>query len=175
MYRLADVAGGVLATFGIVSLAVSGTTSLDSLSSQFTGPRAVADSIDRTSKGDRLTDARPTAERDLATVAIVEVVGVRDTAIVYRDRGGRVLFRTDPVANVTVIARNVRLPQVTVREESNATPQSTPVKTLEEREPDKQMIGCDPVASPLAGPVSRVTGRCIASATTEGRLAALSR
>jgi hypothetical protein len=175
MYRLADVAGGVLAMFGIVSLAVSGTTSLDKLSWQFTGPRAVSDSVDRAGKGDRASVARPTSEQDLATVAIVEVVGVRDTAIVYRDRGGRVLFRTDPVANVTVIAKNVRLPQVTVREDSNASPQGTPVKTLEEREPDKQMIGCDPVASPLAGPVSRVTGRCIASAATEGRLAALSR
>ena len=126
MYRLADVAGGVLATLGIVSLAVSGTTSLDSLSSQFTGPRTVADSVDRAHKGDRLRDVRPAAEQDLATVAIVEVVGVRDTAIVYRDRGGRVLFRTDPVANVTVIARNVRLPQVTVREHGNAAPQTTP-------------------------------------------------
>jgi hypothetical protein len=175
MYRLADVAGGVLATFGIVSLAVSGTTSLDSLSSRFTGQRAVADSVERTAKGDRLSEVRPPSEQDLATVAIVEVVGVRDTAIVYRDRSGRVLFRTDPVANVTIIAKNVRLPQVTVREHSNASPQNTPVRTLEEREPDKQMIGCDPVASPLAGPVSRVTGRCIASAGTEGRLAALSR
>jgi hypothetical protein len=175
MYRLADVAGGVLATFGIVSLAVSGTTSLDSLSSQFTGPHAAAQGVDRSNKGDRLAEVRPTAKQDVATVAIVEVVGVRDTAIVYRDRGGRVLFRTDPVANVTVIAKGVRLPQVTVREDSNAAPQSTPVKTIEEREPDKQMIGCDPIASPLAGPVSRMTGRCIASATTEGRLAALSR
>jgi hypothetical protein len=175
MYRLADVAGGFLATVGIISLAVSGTSSLDSLSSHLTAPRAVADGIDRTHKGDRLTDARPVHERNLAKIAIVEVVGVRDTAIVYRDRGGRVLFRTDPVANVTVIAKDVRLPQVTVREDSNASPQRTPVKTLEEREPDKQMIGCDPVASPLAGSASRVTGRCIASTMTDGRLAAIVR
>ena len=115
-------------------------------------------------------------ERDPAKVATVEVVGVRDTAIVYRDRGGRVLFRTDPVANVTVIAKDVRLPQVTVREDSNATPQRTPVKTLEEREPDQRMIGCDPVASPLAGSaVSRVTGRCIAATMSDGRLASLVR
>jgi hypothetical protein len=175
MYRLADAAGGFLATLGIVSLVVTGTSSLDSLSSRLTAPRGVADGVDRTHKGDRLTNPRPADERDLAKVAIVEVVGVRDTVIVYRDRGGRVLFRTDPVANVTVIAKDVRLPQVTVRENSDASPQRMPVKTLEEREPDKQMIGCDPVASPLAGPISRVTGRCIASTMTDGRLAALAR
>ena len=60
MYRLADVAGGFLATLGIISLAVSGTSSLDSPSSHFTAPpAAVADGIDRTHKGDRLTDPAP--------------------------------------------------------------------------------------------------------------------
>jgi hypothetical protein len=173
MYRLADVAGGVLAAFGVVSLAVSGPASLDRLSSRLVAPAAVADSIDRTHKGNRLADPRPTDERNLAKVATVEVVGVRETAIVYRDRDGRVLFRTDPVANVTVIAKDVRLPQVTVREHGTATPPKLPVKTIEERESDQQMIGCDPVASPLAGSISRVTGRCIASTMGNGKLAAL--
>jgi hypothetical protein len=171
MYRLADVAGGFLATLGIVSLAVSGTSSLDILSAHVTAPAAV----DRTQKGDRLAQPRPASDQDQAKVAVVEVVGVRDTAIVYRDRGGRVLFRTDPVANVTVIAKDVRLPQVTVREDTNAAPQKTPVKTIEERDGDKQMVGCDPVASPLAGSASKLTGRCIASIATEGKLAALAR
>jgi hypothetical protein len=175
MYRLADIAGGFLATVGIVSLAVSGTSSLDSFSTHLTAPRAVVDGIDRTRKGDRLEPSRPADERAKAKVAIVEVVGVRDTAIVYRDREGRILFRTDPVANVTVVTKDVRLPHVTVREDTAAPQQKTPVKTLEEREPDKQMIGCDPVASPLAGPISKVTGRCIASTMTNGRLAALVR
>jgi len=171
MYRLADVAGGFLATLGIVSLAVSGASSLDVLSRHGTAPSALDGVMDRTHKGDRLSDARPA--QDAATVAVVEVVGVRDTAIVYRDRDGRVLFRTDPVANVTVIAKDVRLPQVTVREDAKAVPQNTPVKTIEERETEQRMIGCDPIASPLAGPVSNRTGRCIASTATGERLAAL--
>jgi hypothetical protein len=174
MYRLADVAGGFLATLGLVSLAVSGTPSLDILGSHFSSPPAVAAGIDRTHKGDRLAAPRPADAHVQAKVAIVEVVGVRDTAIVYRDRTGRMLFRTDPVANTTVIAKDVILPQVTVRENSAATPQKTPVKTLEERDADrKPMIGCDPVASPLAGSASRVSGRCIASTTRDGRLANL--
>ena len=175
MYRLADVAGGFLATVGIASLAVSGTSSLDILSAHVTAPPAVGSAVDRTHKGDRLGEARPAQERDVAKVVVVEVVGVRDTAIVYRDRDGRVLFRTDPVANVTVIAKDVRLPQVTVREHSNAAPQNTPVKTIEERETKERMIGCDPIASPLAGSVSNRTGRCIVSIPTNVRLAALVR
>jgi hypothetical protein len=175
MYRLADVAGGFLATLGIASLAVSGTSSFKILSSHIASPPAAVQAVDRSHKGDRLMAPRPADEQSQAKVAIVEVVGVRDTAIVYRNREGRVLFRTDPVANVTVIAKDVSLPQVTVREDTIATPQKTPVKTIEERDADKQMIGCDPVASPLAGPVSKVTGRCIASVGTDGRLAGLMR
>jgi hypothetical protein len=173
MYRLADVAGGVLAALGLVSLAVSAPSSFGRLSLGLSAPAAVAGSVDRSQKGDRLADPRPADERNLSRVATVEVVGVRDTAIIYRDRDGRVLFRTDPVANVTVIAKDVSLPQVTVREHGTATPPKLPVKTIEERESDQQMIGCDPVASPLAGSISRRTGRCIASTTTSGRLAAL--
>jgi hypothetical protein len=171
MYRLADVAGGFLATLGIVSLALSGPSSLDILSSRLAAKSAAADGIDRTRKGDRLVAPRPAEEQ--AKVVIVEVVGVRDTAIVYRDRAGHVLFRTDPVANVTVIAKDVLLPQVTVREDGNASPKPTPVKTLEER--DERLVGCDPVVSPLAGSLSRVSGRCLAATMGDKRVAGLVR
>jgi hypothetical protein len=172
MYRLADIAGGFLATLGIVSLALSGPSSLDILSSRLAAQSAAADGIDRTRKSDRLVAPRPAEEQ--AKVVIVEVVGVRDTAIVYRDRAGHVLFRTDPVANVTVIAKDVLLPQVTVREDSNANPKPTPVKTLEERETER-LVGCDPVVSPLAGSLSRVSGRCLAATRSDGRFAGLVR
>jgi hypothetical protein len=172
MYRLADVAGGFLATLGLVSLALSGTTSLDIISSRLTAQPAAADGIDRAHKGDRL--APPRAADEPAKVVVVEVVGVRDTAIVYRDRAGHVLFRTDPVANVTVVAKDVLLPQVTVREDSNAAPKTTPVKTLEERETER-LVGCDPVVSPLAGSLSRVSGRCLAATMGDRRVAGLVR
>jgi hypothetical protein len=171
MYRLANVAGGFLASLGIASLAVSGPSSFDILSSRL-APPAVADGIDRSHKGDRVVAPHPPANQ--ADVTIVEVVGVRDTAIVYRDRAGRVLFRTDPVANVTVIVKDVRLPQVTVREHSNAAPATTPVKTLEERDADRRLVGCDPIVSPLASSsLSRVAGRCLAATRSEERIAGL--
>ena len=57
MYRLAYVAGGFLALLGIVSLAVSGSSSLDRLASRPATPASVADGLDRTHKGDRLADS----------------------------------------------------------------------------------------------------------------------
>ena len=50
--------------------------------------------INRTSKGDRLVSARPSAG-PLEKITIVEVVGVRDVAIIYRNRSGEVVFVTD--------------------------------------------------------------------------------
>src|SRR5262245_40925618 len=69
-------------------------------------------SVVRTMKGDRT--AAPRATVGGGRVTTVEVVGVQDAAIVYRDRDGRVLFQTDPLSNVTVISKGFVLPQVTV-------------------------------------------------------------
>ena len=181
MSPLASIAGGVLATLGLLGVAVSDPTSLK-VSSGFGTPAAgTADQLDRSRKGDRLTT--PLAAGDQVKVTTVEVVGVRDTAIVYRDRDGRVLFQTDPVANVTLVARGVTLPEVTVREHGDAVPQKrpvspesrqkAPVRTLQEEEKPKRLVGCDPLVSPLAGSLSQVAGRCIASRVTGEKFAAL--
>ena len=117
--------------------------------------------LDRSHKGDRLA-VNTSADAQDTKVATVEVVGVRDTAIVYRDRDGRVLFRTDPVANVTIVSKGVALPEVTVREHSDAVPVKMPVKTLQEGDKSRKLDGCDPLVSPLAGSsLSQVAGRCI--------------
>ena len=71
--------------------------------------------VNRAVKADRI--AAPRASVDgTRSVVTVEVVGVHDAAIVYRDRDGRVLFQTDPLSNITVISKGFVLPQVTVRE-----------------------------------------------------------
>jgi hypothetical protein len=182
MYPLASIAGGFLATLGILGVAASGPTTLVKVSSGLTAPAAnTADQFDRSRKGDRLAVAKLAG--DQAKVTTVEVVGVRDTAIVYRDRDGRILFQTDPVANVTIVAKGVTLPEVTVREHSEAVPQKMPVttvgdqkmpvKTLQEEEKPRRLVGCDPLVSPLAGSLSQVAGRCIASRETGEKLAAL--
>jgi hypothetical protein len=116
--------------------------------------------VNRAAKADRIVAPR-TNIGGARTVATVEVVGVHDAAIVYRDRDGRVLFQTDPVSNVTVISKGFLLPQLTVRE----TPHSTPAPIEVPRNLDAaptMPIGCEPVASPIAEPsLSRVTGRCL--------------
>ena len=115
--------------------------------------------VNRVTKSDRLP--APRATRGDRTVSTVEVIGVHDAAIVYRDRDGRVLFQTEPLTNVTVISKGVVLPQVTVRE----TPRSTPAPMVVPNRLDAAPaipVGCDPVASPIAEPaLARVTGRCL--------------
>jgi hypothetical protein len=117
--------------------------------------------VNRAVKADRIAAPRVNVDGTRAVVT-VEVVGVHDAAIVYRDRDGRVLFQTDPLSNITVISKGFVLPQVTVRE----TPQSTPAPIMV---PPHNIdaapavpVGCDPVASPIAEPaLARVTGRCL--------------
>ena len=116
--------------------------------------------VNRTAKGDRVAAPRANLGSDRAVVT-VEVVGVHDASIIYRDRGGRVLFQTDPLSNVTVISKGFVLPQLTVRE----TPHSTPAPIELPRNLDAAPsipIGCDPIASPIAEPtLSHLTGRCL--------------
>jgi len=118
-----------------------------------------ATAVNRIAKGDRLGPVRlPGTDHKVATV---EVVGIRDAAIVYRDRDGRVLFETDPLSNVTVVSRGFVLPQLTVRE----TPRSStaPVEPMHEFHATPPIpIGCEPLASPIAQPrLAHMTGRCL--------------
>src|SRR6266542_2627152 len=69
---------------------------------------------DRSVKGNRL--ASPRRENSRTKIGTVEIVGLRDTAIVYRDREGRILFGNDPLTNTTIAAKNLGLPEVTVRD-----------------------------------------------------------
>lgn len=130
--------------------------------------RVAFESVVRPTKGDRLVPAA--AQQALPDAAIrrvvtaIEVIGVDDMSIVYRDRDGNILYRTDPVTNVTVIAKGVKLPEITVRqgERSPATP--VPVTVPDAGKPAKLPIGCEPAASPIAAPeLSHLTGRCLAA------------
>ena len=110
----------------------------------------------RSTKGDRLTPAsaqRALPDSDIKRVVTsIEVVGVADAAIVYRDRDGNILYRTDPVRNVTVVAKGVKLPDVTVRQEAQSETVPVPVSVPEADKPAKMPIGCEPPASPIASP-----------------------
>jgi hypothetical protein len=119
--------------------------------------------VERAMKGDRLvpaTNQPATAER--RTVTAIEVVGLDDTTIVYRDRDGNVLFRTDPVRNVTVVAKGIKLPEVTVRRDAQTTPTPMPLRLPDDKQ-GKLPVGCEPPASPIVSPqLSRLPGRCLA-------------
>jgi hypothetical protein len=126
--------------------------------------------VNRGAKSDRLALPRPA--QGAGSIATVEVVGVSDPVIVYRDRDGRELFRTDPVSNVTIITKGVRLPEVTVREHSGSAVKPVPVEVPREQVRDRKrpgsnerklMVGCEPSFSPVASPsMAHHTGRCMA-------------
>ena len=124
--------------------------------------RADHESVNRAAKGDRLA-LPPSHQQAVHSVATVEVIGVHDTAIVYRDREGNVLFRTDPVSNVTVISKDFIVPQLTLRD----TPQSKPAPIVAPAAHDRDAapalpVGCEPPASPIVQPaLARLPGRCI--------------
>jgi hypothetical protein len=114
----------------------------------------------RATKADRIGPPQLILAGD-RSVATVEVVGVHDAAIVYRDRDGRVLFQTDPVSNVTVISKGFVLPQLTVRESPHSAPAPIVVPHNLDAAPAVP-IGCEPLASPIAEPsLGRMTGRCL--------------
>jgi len=117
--------------------------------------------VDRTLKGDRLATSRE--PREQRTIAVVEIVGLRNAAVVYRDQDGREIFRTDPVTNATVIAKDVVLPEVTIREFGGSRVDPLPVNAPRLRVPsgNKLPVGCEPPVSPLAGPPPDLLGRCI--------------
>ena len=95
-----------------------------------------AASINRAAKADR--GALPRPAQAAARIATVEVVGLRDAAIVYRDRDGKELFRTDPVNNVTIVTKGLQLPEVTVRQNSSSAVKTVPINEIQEQARDEK-------------------------------------
>ncbi len=123
-------------------------------------------------KADRAAPARPAGA--VLSIATVEVVGLRDAAIVYRDREGRELFRTDPLNNVTIVTKGLSLPEVTVRQDANSRARPVPVREIDESRdrpaertrpaaPGRMPLGCESSFSPVASPsMAHHMGRCMA-------------
>jgi hypothetical protein len=134
---------------------------------------STATTINRAAKGDRL--AAPVSQAEKKQVASIEVVGVNDAAIIYRDRDGNILYRTDPLTNTTVVAKGVKLPDITVRQDAGSSTTSVPVNVPVKASGQQDMpIGCEPAASPIASPrLSHLTGHCISQAEPITMLAAM--
>jgi hypothetical protein len=129
--------------------------------------------IDRSMKSDRglLNVAKEqTLQKSIVTV---EVVGLTKTAIVYKNSAGEILFSTDPVANVTVITKNLTLPEVTIRETNDSTVDEVPLeRTKAPRSPLKS--GCESGLSPDISPTVPIeNGRCIAQGGKSSYVASL--
>jgi hypothetical protein len=115
---------------------------------------------DHSTKGNRLPII--VRENSRTRIVAVEIVGLQDTAIVYRDREGRILFRNDPLTNTTVVAKNVTLPEVTIRDNDSIAVRPAPVGAPAKTKPPKLRMGCDPSFGPLADPSVRgLSGRCL--------------
>ena len=162
MYGLAPyLVGGLAAVLVVDHLAIPSIGS--AVSDWLAAPQAAAITVDRAHKADRLLPAQ-TAQPKRPVITAVEVVGLRDTAIVYRDREGRVLFRTDPLSNATLVAKDVVLPEITIRDSGRSAVDPVPVE-VPARAPERAKLppGCDPAFSPLTLPaLSRMPSRCIA-------------
>jgi hypothetical protein len=127
---------------------------------------------DHSGKGNRLVS--PRRENSRTRIGTVEIIGLRDTAIVYRDREGKILFRNDPLANTTIVAKNVDLPEVTARDPDGIAARPVPVEAPPRADRPRPPVGCDPSFGPLADPSLRgLTGRCLTSTASVQTFAAL--
>lgn len=118
--------------------------------------------INRNNKSDAMPKVANTAAP--RRITSVEVVGLEDAAIVYRDRDGNILFRTDPVSNVTVVTKGVVLPEVTIRELADSAVQVVPLEGVRPvLSPTAPEDGCESaVTAHTAGEaLARVPSRCI--------------
>jgi hypothetical protein len=124
---------------------------------------AASHTINRAAKADR--HAVTSMASTPLQVTAVEVVGVGEVAVVYRDRDGNVLFLTDPARNVTVVAKDVVLPEVTVRQKSGDDVKRLPAKPPQAgRQDGPATAGCDSTVGtvPLTKG-SSLLGACLAA------------
>jgi hypothetical protein len=132
-------------------------------------------SVDRSAKADRLpTNASVSFSEK--RIAVVEAVGVRDAAIIYRGREDRLLFSNDPVTNTTVFTKNLLLPEVTVRETIESQVERVPVEKTRAPSSDQQSPtqGCESGLSPDISPTIPTTkDRCIVELKPVSGLASL--
>jgi hypothetical protein len=150
------ISGG--AAVGLACAALSIVILGDNLAAASAPPQNTAEfAVNRESKTDALPV--PDTPQTRAEIKSVEVVGVRGASIVYRDRSGNILFRTDPLANVTVVTKNVELPEVTVRETETTKVERVPA---DEAQRSEQPRGCESeFARPAPEALTRMSSRCV--------------
>jgi hypothetical protein len=174
MRKLMLVLSGGTAVAVIAGAAITLSTELVSAGAN---TRSEQVSINRSVKGDR-TPSTATLASSKRQITTVEVVGIDQPAIIYRDRDGRELFRTDPLQNHTAVVRGVTLPAVTVKQTQAAPAPSVvveqPKANAEQKSPRDHKLpdGCEQSVSPLAT-TSSLRARCVASLGGNNTVASL--
>ena len=162
MLRKAAAIAGAIAAGAVLTTVLIGADNLLATQSAATAMPTQNAQINRNNKGDALPAVASTqAPKRITTV---EVVGIEDAAIIYRDRNGNILFKTDPVSNVTVVTKGVVLPEVTLRELADSAVQVLPVESIRPvLSPTAPGDGCESAVTPhTAGEeLARIPSRCI--------------
>jgi hypothetical protein len=96
-------------------------------------------------------------------------------AVIYRDRDGQILFRTDPITNMTAVARGTALPEVTIRETSRTPARPLPLDEKHRPAAGGPMpVGCESAFSAIAErSLARIPARCLSSVKDTRKFAAL--
>ena len=112
-------------------------------------------------KGDRAEAARPAASLAQPATVAVAGVGVGAANVILRDGSGTILYRSDRVANTTLVAKDADLPSITVKQDRVAPVVQRPIAGADEGE-KRLKVGCEGVVSPLVShEARRRTGRCL--------------
>ena len=183
MYHLTSgILGGIVAAFTLSSLATDlarpnastllvSPVSARNLSEQIIAPNY----INRTFKGDRSPVGAEKAEKHGTErpPASVEMICVSNVTVVDRDCSGLILFDTESLANLTMVARGFELSEVTNRA-SNRVP-AKPVLRERSRKPGSTMpIGCESAFGAFSESASaRIPARCVSNVQDGRKLAAI--
>lgn len=170
------VLGGLATAFVGILLLIASADRMFPAGNQALAGVGTSVGINHTNKGDRTPRADSARTQEQKRIVTVEVVGIRDAAIVYRDRDGRVLFSTDPLANTTVVVKNVVLPAVTIRETQQSTVEVISLDRARPAVPNAQPAeGCEPAVSAVTTPsLAAIASRCLTSLQAKSNVASLS-
>jgi len=178
MYHLTSgILGGIVAAFALSPLATdlgrpnASTLLVSPVSARNLSEQVIAPSyVNRTFKGDRLPVGAEKCgtERSLASV---EMICVSHVAVVDRDCSGLILFDTESLANLTMVARG--FDEVTNRA-SNRVP-AKPILRERSRKPGSTMpIGCESAFGAFSeGASARIPARCVSNVQDGRKLAAI--
>jgi hypothetical protein len=139
------------------------------------GTTATTALINRVNKGDRAPRSDSARIQDQKRGAAVEIVGIRDVAVVDRDSERRILFSADPIANTTIVVKNVPRRAATIHETQQSTVDVKPVDRARPAVPNVQPTeGCEPAVSAVTTPsLAAIASRCLTSLKARSNVASI--